>query len=81
MRVLSSASSVIFLILCRSSVMVFNPGQYAEVPDTSKRYLLSVNSGSFAYCSGSKKAIDFFLSRGNCMVYDSDTATHNFAQL
>jgi hypothetical protein len=40
-----------------------------------------VNSGSFAYCSGSKKTIDFFLSRGNSMVYDADTAARNFAQL
>jgi hypothetical protein len=61
--------------------MVFNPGQFAEFPDASKRYLLSVSSGSFAYCSGSRKNIDFFLTRGNSMVYEADTAARNFAQL
>ena len=71
----------LFLIFRHSSVMVFNSGQHAEVPDTSKRYLLSVNTGSFAYCSGSKQTIDFFLTCGNIMVYESDALARNFAQL
>jgi hypothetical protein len=61
--------------------MVYSAGEYAEFPDSSKRYLVSVNCGSFAYCSGSKKHVEFFLTRGNCLIYDADTASRNFAQL
>jgi hypothetical protein len=61
--------------------MVFNAGEYAEFPDSSKRFLLNVNNGSFAYCSGSKKSVEFFITRGNNFIYEIDTAAHDFAQL
>ena len=68
------------LIVCLSSVMVFNAGEYAEFPDPAMRYLLCVNNGSFAFCSGSRKNIEFFLTRGNNLIYENHTA-QNCAQL
>jgi hypothetical protein len=61
--------------------MIYNTGECAEFPDSCTRYLLNVNSGSFAYCSGSKKNVEFFITRGNSLTFESDTAAHNFAQL
>jgi len=68
------------LLFVFSSVMVFNAGEYAEFPDPAMRYLLCVNNGSFAFCSGSRKNIEFFLTRGNNLIYENHTA-QNFAQL
>ncbi len=61
--------------------MVFNTGEYAEFPDPSKRYLLCVNNGSFAFCSGIRKNIEFFLTRGNSLIFENTHVAQNFAQL